>query len=74
MSIDAISEIDRSLDRWRRACEVVRRGNRSQADLKDMSRRLMDLDEAIYAAERLPQTDEIRAAIRRGHAGMRGAA
>ncbi|MBB4003232.1 hypothetical protein [Aurantimonas endophytica] len=74
MTTDAVLAIDRSLDRSRRACEVVRRGNRSQADLKDMSRRLMDLDAAIFDAEKLPQTDEIKAAIRRGHEGMRGAA
>lgn len=74
MTIDAISAIDRALDRWRRCREVIRRHNRSQADLKDISRRLMDLDEAIFAAGRLPQTDEIRAAIRRGHEGMKGAA
>lgn len=47
----ALEDLETALARWLKAKETIRAGWRTEADLRDRERRLMELDDAITTAQ-----------------------
>ncbi|MCG7508522.1 hypothetical protein [Mesorhizobium retamae] len=69
---EALSRLESALDRWRKASATVAGGWRTQADIRDRDRLLMELDEAITRAEPFQDNSEIAAALDRANQAMMG--
>lgn len=72
MMKEAIEEVEAALDAWMKGREVVKRG--TMADKRDLSRRLMNLDEAVMRLEHFAGTAEADEALLRAHSAMMGVA
>jgi hypothetical protein len=69
---EALSRLDAALDRWTKASAIVADGWRTQADIRDRNRRLMDLDEAIMHAENFRHHPDVAAALEKANHAMMG--
>lgn len=69
---ETLSSLEAALDRWTKASATIADGWRTQADIRDRNRRLMDLDEAIMNAERFRNHPEVAAALDRANRAMMG--
>lgn len=69
---EAITALETALDRWLRAKAIVASGQRSQSDRRDLSRRLMELDEAIHVAERFSPSSTVGEIVTRANQAMAG--
>ncbi|MHA6641327.1 hypothetical protein [Mesorhizobium sp. A623] len=69
---EAVTALETALDRWLRAKVIVASGQRSESDRRDLSRRLMELDEAIQVAERFSPSTIVAVIVTRAHQAMAG--
>ena len=69
---EAVLRLNRALARWLTASSIVDGGWRTQADIRDRERRLMDLDDAITHAENFKHDPDVSAAIDQANRAMMG--
>jgi hypothetical protein len=65
-----MEDAERALDRYKRGKEILKSVQIS--DARDMSRRIMDLDQAIQKLEKYRQVPQVRALLDDAHRAMMG--
>lgn len=70
---DAITAVERALDRWNRACKICSGPTVMQADREDKAARMMDLDAALIVLDRF-RSERAQELSQKAHRAFMGAA